>query len=294
MLVAFPVACVATASHGHLRPVGHSHGGLRHEGSKGSILRTKLEQHMHTHSSAQVDHGRAAATPVTQQAVHTPGVEAALQTAHSPRSVASQMPTMINPSGTDIYAEQASSGSSSSAEAASQLQRELIEAKQRRANIVQLEKVLTVDTALVREGSSLESVSTSARARADAEKEVRKSKQFIQEVSAMLRQSRADAAREAHQALSDARAARAAAEELSAEAANQLRALAPSTDTQTAETPAGPESQIPVQATAAAATTAGAVTAAAPTATMMSSAASAPPLPQGRQSSDIDDLEDDP
>jgi len=316
VLVVFPVATVATAAHGHLRPVGHSHGGLRHVGSKGSIPRTKQEHHMHMHSSAQVHNDRVATAPVTEQVVHTPVAEAALETAPSTRSLASQMPdilpvtsqqmpsgamkSMTSPSGPDPDADQASSSSSSSSEAASQLQRELSEAKQRRANIVQLEKVLTVDTALLREGNSLESVSSSARARADAEQEVRKSKQFVQEVGAMLQQSRADAASEARQALSDANKARAAAEELSAEAADQLRLFASSTGTQTAETEAASESQVPVQvaastgAAAAAAAAAASVAAAPPTATMISAVSAPPPLSQGGQSSDIDDLEDDP
>jgi len=314
VLVVFPVATVATAAHGHLRPVGHSHGGLRHVGSKGSIPRTKQEHHMHMHSSAQVHNDRVATAPVTEQVVHTPVAEA-LETAPSTRSLASQMPdilpvtsqqmpsgamkSMTSPSGPDPDADQASSSSSSSSEAASQLQRELSEAKQRRANIVQLEKVLTVDTALLREGNSLESVSSSARARADAEQEVRKSKQFVQEVGAMLQQSRADAASEARQALSDANKARAAAEELSAEAADQLRLFASSTGTQTAETEAASESQVPVQVgastgAAAAAAAAASVAAAPPTATMISAVSAPLPLSQGGQSSDIDDLEDDP
>jgi len=314
VLVVFPVASVANAVQGNLRPGGHSHGGMRHIGSKGSIPRTKQERHMRTRPTAQVNDDEIAAAPVIQQAVHTPAMEAAWETAPSARSVASQVPatlpvpsqqmpsasmtSMINPSGSDPDAQQAlpTSSSSSSSEAASQLQRELSEAKQRRANIVQLEKVLTANTALLRESNSLESVASSARARADAEEQVRKSKQFVEEVSAMLKQSRADAAREARQALSDASKVRAAAEELSAEAADELRFVASSTGAQTTEIAAATKSQVPAQAeaAAAAAATAAPVAAAEPTATMMSAASALPPLSQGAQTSDIDDLEDDP
>lgn len=109
----------------------------------------------------------------------------------------------------------------------SQLQQELKEVKQKRMNIIQMQKALTADVALLRESSALQRVSATRHSRIAAQIQVRKTEQLVKDLSSMLRDSRLDAIDNAKTLLHDANQVRAAADALASEATAQLHSLSP-------------------------------------------------------------------
>jgi len=108
-----------------------------------------------------------------------------------------------------------------------ELEQELKEVKQHRTNIAQMQQALTADVALLRESSALQRVSATRHSRKAAQLQVRRSEQLVKDLSAMLRDSRADAVEDAKTMLNEATEVREAADVLATEASAQLASLAP-------------------------------------------------------------------
>jgi len=106
-----------------------------------------------------------------------------------------------------------------------ELRQEIKEVKQHRTNIVQLQQALTADVALLRESSALQRVSATRHSKNVAKAQVRKSEQVVKEMSAMLRDSKREAAEDTKSLLAEATDVRAAADALAAEATAQLHLL---------------------------------------------------------------------
>merc|ERR1719223_2409246 len=119
----------------------------------------------------------------------------------------------------------------------SQLQVDLVEMKQNRVHITQLEQTLREDASLLRESSTLEHVSHSTRGHASAARQVKQAAQLVRSTEAMLTESRSDAVEKSQVMMREAAAAREAADSLSPEAAEELKLF-------TAE-----ESPVPIQKT---------------------------------------------
>jgi len=124
-------------------------------------------------------------------------------------------------------AEDVASGDVQSSVAVRQLRSDLAEVKQLHGNVATLEKTLAADVNLLRESATLQRVSNSPRGRKSAKEQVRQAEQMVRDTEVMVRQSREDAAVGARAALSEAQAARKAADALSAEASAQLKLLLP-------------------------------------------------------------------
>eukprot|EP00747_Dinoflagellata_sp_TGD_P095997 gnl/TRDRNA2_/TRDRNA2_166690_c1_seq2.p1 gnl/TRDRNA2_/TRDRNA2_166690_c1~~gnl/TRDRNA2_/TRDRNA2_166690_c1_seq2.p1 ORF type:complete len:217 (+),score=72.91 gnl/TRDRNA2_/TRDRNA2_166690_c1_seq2:62-712(+) len=107
-----------------------------------------------------------------------------------------------------------------------QLHHELSELKQRKTNVKQLEQALSADVSLLRESATLERVSTSARGRKAAERQVKQMEEVVKAASSMVRENRQAAVEEARAALRHANEVHAMAEQISAEATEQLRSIA--------------------------------------------------------------------
>lgn len=73
------------------------------------------------------------------------------------------------------------------------LQVDLVETKQNRVHISQLEQTLREDASLLRESSTLEHVSHSKRGHASAARQVKQAAQLVKNTEAMLMESRSDA-----------------------------------------------------------------------------------------------------
>lgn len=111
-------------------------------------------------------------------------------------------------------------------EVAAGLKRELKEVEQSRANIRELQQALASQVALLRESTALERASTSARGRAAATRQVRKSEQLVKDTSAMLKESREDAADSARAVLRETAEVRTMLNTLSTEARGALQSFA--------------------------------------------------------------------
>lgn len=105
----------------------------------------------------------------------------------------------------------------------SQLQVDLVETKQNRVHISQLEQTLREDASLLRESSTLEHVSHSKRGHASAARQVKQAAQLVKNTEAMLMESRSDAVEKSQAMMREAAVAREAADSLSAEAAEELK-----------------------------------------------------------------------
>lgn len=121
----------------------------------------------------------------------------------------------------------ASSETASSNIAVKHLHADLAEVKQLHGNVVQLEKALSADVSLLRESANLQRLATSPSSRRAAKEQVLQSERMVREVEAMVHQGRQDTVVGARAALSEADAARKAADALAAEAAAQLKVLDP-------------------------------------------------------------------
>lgn len=116
-------------------------------------------------------------------------------------------------------AQQASAGP------AEALNEEAQEVRSEQAIIMNLEKALQDDMALLRGAGALQHDSRSRQSQAVADREVAETKQLMKETAIMLRDSRRGAEETARAALRDAKAAEAAAGELANAASTQLRFL---------------------------------------------------------------------
>jgi hypothetical protein len=99
------------------------------------------------------------------------------------------------------------------------------ELRETRTNIASLETALKADVTLLRTSSKMVSMAKSKVGRAAAEKQTHRTEELVKVTGAMLKESRADAALDAHRALRHASAAREAADLLDGEAAAELAEL---------------------------------------------------------------------
>lgn len=104
-----------------------------------------------------------------------------------------------------------------------QLDEELTELKQRRANMAQLEQALKADRTLFRESVSLERISTSKQGRKTAKQEALRSAQLVKDTVGILHDSRVGAVDESRLLATEAEQATAAANALTAEASLELK-----------------------------------------------------------------------
>jgi len=111
----------------------------------------------------------------------------------------------------------------SAADGTSQLQVDLVEMKQNKVHVAQLEQTLRMDASLLRESSTLEHVSHSTRGHASAARQVRQAAQLVKNTEAMLHESREGAVEKSQAMLREAADAREAADSLSAEATEELK-----------------------------------------------------------------------
>jgi len=99
------------------------------------------------------------------------------------------------------------------------------ELRETRTNIASLEAALKADVTLLRTSSKMVSMAKSKVGRAAAEKQTHRTEELVKVTGAMLKESRADAALDAHRALRHSSAAREAADLLEGEAAAELAEL---------------------------------------------------------------------
>jgi len=112
----------------------------------------------------------------------------------------------------------------------------LFEVKQRRANVVQMQQALSAEVALLRESTALQKASESQHSREEANKQIKKTEQLVKDTTAMLRESRAEAVEDAKQVLQEVSETQSALDALQKEATAQLKTLASSKKSGTAET----------------------------------------------------------
>jgi len=103
---------------------------------------------------------------------------------------------------------------------------ELEEVKQARANVLQVQKTLKADVALLRESNQLWRTAKSAKSRKDAQDQVKDSEKLVKDTEAMVKRSRQRARDVAQDALQEATEVQKAASALSAEANLQLKLMA--------------------------------------------------------------------
>lgn len=111
-------------------------------------------------------------------------------------------------------------------EVAAGLGRELKEVEQNRANVKELQQALSSQVALLRESAALQRASSSAHGRAAAARQVRRSEQLVKDTSALLKESREDAAEEARAVLRETGEVRSMLNTLSTEAREALQSFA--------------------------------------------------------------------
>jgi len=111
------------------------------------------------------------------------------------------------------------------AAAVKQLQDDLVEVKQMRANVVAVEQTLAADVSLLRESALLQKMSSSPQGRAAAHQQVQQTERLVKETEAMVVTSRKTAVARAKEALLEASEVQKAADALSAEAKAQLKSV---------------------------------------------------------------------
>jgi hypothetical protein len=105
----------------------------------------------------------------------------------------------------------------------SQLNSDLAEAKQLRANVLTAEQALGADVTLLRESAQLEKVATSTGDRAAAHKQVIEAEKIVKEAEILVKDSRDESIARARDALVEASAVQKAADELTAAAEAELQ-----------------------------------------------------------------------
>lgn len=114
-----------------------------------------------------------------------------------------------------------------SAASATHFVQKLHEVQQRRANVVQVQKTLAAEVALLRESAVLVKTSVSQDSRNQANNQVKKTEALVKGTTAMLRESRTEAVEDAKRVLEEVAETQTQLDGLRKEATDELQTFAP-------------------------------------------------------------------